>query len=439
MAKKILSGIERIEIRSEDIEDILGKTPNQLVRYGISIIFAVILVVLVGSWFFKYPDVIKSTVTITTENPPAALMARTGGKIQQILVTDNQQVEKGDYLVVIENPANYQHMFRLAKQIDSVKLYLISYDPSYLVNFDTYYSLGEIQSSFATFLKHYLDYQHFSKQNLYQKKIQALYEQTHKYNAYYNSQDSRKRLMEDELNIGKQQYNRDSSLYANNTISKVELEQSQSTLLQKKYQAEGVRTELANTKIQIAQLNQSIIDQQLEYENQKKQLELILNEAYNNLLGQIAQWEQNYVLKAPINGKVVFNQFWSVNQNVQAGNQVLTIVPNFSERLVGKIELPIQGSGKVKVGQRVNIQLLNYPHMEYGMVEGVVKSKSLVSANNFYSVEVDLPNGLVSNYKKKLEFNQGMQGMVEIITDDVRLLERILKPLKSILKRNIAK
>jgi HlyD family secretion protein len=73
--------------------------------------------------------------------------------------------------------------------------------------------------------------------------------------------------------------------------------------------------------------------------------------------------------------------------------------------------------------------------MDYGIVSGVIKSKSLVASDNFYSLEVDLPEGLLTSYGKELEFSPEMQGSAEIITENIRLLERIFKPIKSLLKR----
>jgi HlyD family secretion protein len=162
---------------------------------------------------------------------------------------------------------------------------------------------------------------------------------------------------------------------------------------------------------------------------------LTLSQSYENLIGRIAQWEQSYLLKAPISGIVTFTKFWSINQNVKAGDKVVTVVPEEEGKIIGKVTLPIRGSGKVKVGQRVNIKFANFPHMDYGIVTGIIKSKSLVSSDNFYSLEVDLPNKLRTSYGKDLDFSQEMQGTAEIITEDIRLLERIFKPIKSILKR----
>jgi hypothetical protein len=74
--------------------------------------------------------------------------------------------------------------------------------------------------------------------------------------------------------------------------------------------------------------------------------------------------------------------------------------------------------------------------MEYGSIKGKVGSMSLVSDQEYYSVEISLPDGLKTSYNKDLKFNQGMTGQAEIITDELSLLVRIVNPIRSILKRN---
>jgi HlyD family secretion protein len=74
--------------------------------------------------------------------------------------------------------------------------------------------------------------------------------------------------------------------------------------------------------------------------------------------------------------------------------------------------------------------------MEYGMVRGVVKSKSLVPSGDAYIIEIDLPEGLITLYGKKLEFTQNMQGTAEIITEDIRLLQKIVNPLHHLISNN---
>jgi len=103
--------------------------------------------------------------------------------------------------------------------------------------------------------------------------------------------------------------------------------------------------------------------------------------------------------------------------------------------------LPVARSGKVKAGQKVNIHLDNFPENEYGILRGRVQHISLVPAQTgtavYYAVEISLPNGLMTTYKKELPYLPNMQGQADIITEDLSLLERLVLPVKKILKESV--
>ncbi len=431
--EKELIDISNIELRSEEVQEILGYIPHWVVRWGISVFFIVICVVLVGSWFFKYPDIITSSIVITTVNPPAAIVANTSGKIQHLFVEDKQEVKKGQYLAIIENSVNHKQLMEIKNKLDSMRSFFIHFQPRDLKEFNKEYSLGELQSAYAGFLKTYSDYRAFIELDYHNKKISSLNEQLKQQKLLYERQKLQVKILEDDFNLSKQYYQRIESLYKDGVISQNDFESAKSAYLQKQYSLEGAKSNLESAEIQMFQIEQSVLDLQLKYKEQKNQLQILLTQAVENLNGQILLWEQHYVLKTPIDGVVSFTLFWSINQNVKAGDQVITVVPQGESQLVGKLILPAQGSGKVKIGQKVNIKLLNYPYVDFGMVRGIIESKSLVAADNNYHLEVSLPYGLRTNYGKDLVFQQEMQGIAEIITEDIRMLERIFKPIKAIL------
>ncbi|MDR2087107.1 MAG: HlyD family efflux transporter periplasmic adaptor subunit, partial [Dysgonamonadaceae bacterium] len=177
--------------------------------------------------------------------------------------------------------------------------------------------------------------------------------------------------------------------------------------------------------------------QQIEKQNE---LHTQLQSLILQLKTGIQEWELNYVLRAPVTGKIVFTKYWIENQNVSSGEEVFTIVPNllFQSDVIGKAMLPIARSGKVKAGQKVNIRLQNFPENEYGILRGIVHKISLVPLQTgesaYYAVEIRLPNQLVTVYQKQLPALPNMQGQADIITDDISLLERLVFPVKKILK-----
>ena len=163
----------------------------------------------------------------------------------------------------------------------------------------------------------------------------------------------------------------------------------------------------------------------------------MLNETFLNLNAQINFWRNDYLLISPVEGTVTFTKFWSENQSVMKDEPVLSIVPFETGDIVGRINLKMQRSGKVLTGQKVNIKLSGYPYLEYGMVRGIVETKSLVPAGDAYIIEVGLPSGLTTLYGRKLDFTQNMQGNAEIITDDdLRLLQRVINPFRYLASKN---
>jgi HlyD family secretion protein len=433
------SNLEETEVRSEEVQDILGRVPSWITRNGTIMIYSVLLVLIIGSWVFKYPDIIVAPIVVTSENPPAKLLARVDGKITDIYVTDKQKVEAGQLLARIESPLNYEDLCDLKLHLKWLVPFLTSFDPARKTIFKAKYSLGEIQTQYTDFLKKYQDYLSFAERNYYPKKLKSLAEQVKMSLTYYERQQERRKIMEEETGVSRNKFLRDSILYKKGVVSLEEYEKSKGDFLARQSELQDMRTILAETQLKINEADQAVIDKVNQAEQEKKTLQLAMTEAYNNLTGAIDVWELNYLVKSPVVGEVTFSKFWSKNQNVAKGEIVFTVIPSAESRLVGKVQLKRIGSGKVKPGQRVNIKFDNYPYMEYGMVEGKVNRISMVPTNDYYALEVDLPKGLVSTYGKTFEFNNEIQGSSEIVTEDLRLIQRIFNPIKSLFKERVAR
>jgi HlyD family secretion protein len=159
-------------------------------------------------------------------------------------------------------------------------------------------------------------------------------------------------------------------------------------------------------------------------------------------LGEIREWKRIYLLIAPISGKVAMTRVWSPQQYVNANEDVLTLVPSSKDdtqktpaNIIGKALLPIEGAGKVKVGQAVHIRLDGFPYQEFGSIEAVVRAVSLVPQQDNYLVEIGINTAnLVTTYGKTLPFRQEMQGTARIITEDRRIIHRIFNTIESLFK-----
>jgi len=422
------------EIRSEDVEDILGRVPGWVTRNGILMLFILIFILLLGAWLFKIPEVKRAEIYVTSMQPPADIEARTTGKVEHLLVSDNEEVNAGKVLAVLENPADYEDVIRLKNLLESVKLPAENIPRvRFPENGDA--ELGTIQETYASFYKNYSEYWEFLELDYHQRKIELLQKEYEKYITYSQFLDQRAETLKEEYELAEKQYLRDSTLYQQGVMSESDFEGTKSRMLVKRADWQETLSLKAENEIKIAGINDQVLEMELRQQEQEAALSASLGEALNKLTAAVAAWEKQYLIIAPISGVVTFNSIWSEYQNVKVGEKVMTIVPDNHKGILGKIRLPMKGAGEVEPGDHVNIRFENYPYLKYGMVKGQVSNVSRVPQDDYYDVEVTLPDGLNTYYNIEIEFRQNMQGEAEIITDEMRLLQRIFNPVRSSISR----
>jgi hypothetical protein len=89
------------------------------------------------------------------------------------------------------------------------------------------------------------------------------------------------------------------------------------------------------------------------------------------------------------------------------------------------IKVPVSQSGRIKVGQQVNISIEGYSNSEYGFVKGVVNGNLSKTVNQFFLVEADLTKGLTTTNRKSLKITDELRGTAQIYTDNRSIFERL--------------
>lgn len=427
-----------IELRSDEFQEIVQQSPRWMIRSGISLILGIIILLVLGSYFFRYPDVINANIVVLSENPPAYLAARTTARIDSIIVTDQQIVSDNQIIAILESTANFEDAMKLKDMLLRMEPFMLAFDTLNSIQPETDLQLGDIQSDYSSFVRLYNDYFAFLRLKLYPKKIKALRQQVSMNRIYYNRLWAQKQDMESDYRLASSQFKRDSLLQLKGVLSDLDIEKSKTLFISKKYNLNVARTKLAETQSANLKLDQEVVDAEMEFADQKKKAQNSLIEAMNVLKSRLAYWEQSFIIRTPIEGKVSFTNFWSKNQQVKKDEIVFTIIPEKQSQIIGRISLPVKGAGKVSVAQKVNIRFENFPYMEYGYIKGTVKNISLIPNNENYIVEVELPQDLMTNYNIPLKFSQEMKGSAEIITEDLRLIQRFINPVKSLLKHRVS-
>jgi multidrug resistance efflux pump len=426
---------KEIELRSEEVQEVMSQIPAWILRRGITMLFIIVLLLLIGSWFFKYPDVIRAEITVTSLEPPANIITRSAGKIDTIYVTNNQRVVSNSPLAVIQNPANSNDMLLLVQMMREWDTFGYSERNVQKILTGKPMALGTIQSVFASFLTSLNDYQNYKTLNYYPQKIASQRQQLVVQREYYSRIIRQEPVIREQFRTSKNIFDRDSVLLAKNVISGNEYDISKNSFLQNKQAYLSFNASLKQSELQLMQGEENLLDLQQQATELERKFQLSLQNAVEALNAQIKVWERDYLLVSPIDGIVTQMGIWSSNQNVNAGETVFTVIPSQQDTPKGKAMLPIQGAGKVKIGQRVNVRINNFPDQEFGYLIGQVESVSSVpTAEGFYVLEIKFPSGMRTNYEKVLPITQQMIGSADIITEDLRLLERFLMPLKKTFK-----
>ena len=410
----------------------MGHPPGTILRWGNITILVVFILFILFLWLIKYPDTIPAPVEITTVNPPVTLVSKLTGRIKNLYVRDKDEIKTGKLIAVMETAASIDDMNRLKQVIDTIR------DPERILqsSLPEFTELGEIQSYWGSFLKSLSDFNNYNLNDYYGNKIKSLTEEIDGILVYIGRVKVKENLYEENQSLEVRKFKRDSLLHLNGVYSESELEKSRQALIRLNIELQQVRLDHSAKSIELAEKRQLLLDYKIKKLEEREKYYSVLHESFLNLKAQLKIWENNYLLVSPISGTVTFTKFWSENQIVNKDEPVLSIVPLETGDYVGRINLKMNRSGKVKAGQEVNIKLSGYPYLEYGMVKGTVKSISLVPSGDSYVIELLLPSGLTTLYGKKLNFTQNMQGTAEIITEDLRLLQKISNPFRYLISKN---
>jgi len=417
---------------SEPVREIMGKPPGRILRWGTTIMIAVFVFFILFAWLIRYPDIIPAPVEITTTNPPVTLVSKITGHINTFLVKEREKVYGGQIVAVMETTAAINEIELLKQTIDTIKQpEQISYRTLPLFS-----KLGELQAYYGTFLKNLSDLNNYVINDFYGSKILSLTNEVAGIQEYISRLSVKEKLFAENQRLEARKYKRDSLLFRDKVIAETDLERSHQLLLRVSIELQTARLDHSAKSIELAEKRQQLQENRITGISEKEKLITSLRESFLNLKAQINSWENTYLLVSPVEGVVSFTKFWSANQSVVRDEPVVSIVPVEAGSFLGRINLKMQRSGKVKTGLLVNIKLSGYPYLEYGIVRGRVKSKSLVPSGDAYVIDIELPEGLTTLYGRQLDFTQNMQGTAEIITENQRLLQKIVNPFRYMISKN---
>lgn len=417
------------EIRSDEVQEILSSIPHWLIRWGITVVFGLVVLLLFLSWFIKYPDTINGKVTLTTEKPVIRLVAKQPGIIQDLKYSDNSVINQGDNILTISSQLSQEGKDFLVTFTKDINRALDAEDYSALRSDMCPYPIGEIHLDFNELRRKLMELKNLTSVQYAQRKGTDISKQITHYKDLITATKRQLDIAENQEKIESEQLKTDLELYNNGAISRKEYEASEKNFLSVKSITENHRKTLILYDITIAELSSEINSLQLEFETEHQQLIQEITILNRQIQEALNTWKSNYVLSAPISGTIVYINNIDENRFVKSQEELIAIIPQ-NEIIIGQIKIPSAGMGKIQIGQSVKLKLDKYPSDQFGSIEGKVTAIDLLPNEDVYDVSIELTNGLTSNRGEKLAFSPEMTGTAEIITEDLRVIDRILNTFR---------
>lgn len=424
--------IDNLQLRSEEVQEIITTPPAWLIRWGITLVFIITCGLIFLSFFIKYPDFIMSRVIVTTVKPTEKMMARTSGQIDTIWVDNGEKVTAGQPLAAIKSTADLPSVLFLKKLLDEVPF---GERNGYFFPIDSLSNvvLGEIEIAFVEFERSYMEFKLLEKLQPSLVQLEGNRQSIQEIHERLTSQLAQKEILARKVSLVRSDFERNKSLFEDGAISAKEVESRELEYLQIQEQVNGMTISISQLQEALVNAGQTLKSTQVSKEQDESRALINMIQSYHGLKRAVKEWEHNYVLVSSTDGEVSFQGVWGEHQFVQAGAHVFSILPDQRSELLGKMIVSSQNTGKISMGQRVLIKLDNFPFQQFGTLRGEVGSISVSpDEEGNYVVYSSLPEGTKTSYGKEIQLNQELLGTAEIITEDLSVADRLFFKLKSV-------
>jgi BMFP domain-containing protein YqiC len=303
--------------------------PTAFSKWVAAAIITFTILLFIFGWVIKYPDVVTGQIKINSNTAPVKLPAHISGKIEILGFNAQDAVKEGEYIAVIQNPANTDDVRKIASLMDK-------FDPNEseslkqaVTLFPEKVSLGELNMKYYSFLSSLKSIIDYSDDNVYEQQQISLVDGIKWREKILNETKNALSISTENLEISEKWLDKYSSLNKDLVSTyEFEIDRSRIELLSARQNNQNLVKEIASVEMQITESENKLSQLSVERREKERQLHLDLFASYHELNDQIKQWEQTYVLKAPFDGQVEFLKFWANDQLLLIG-----IISSFSVSL----------------------------------------------------------------------------------------------------------
>jgi multidrug efflux pump subunit AcrA (membrane-fusion protein) len=408
---------------SDDMQDIITAVPSWLLRWGITLFFGILVLIIGLSAMIRYPDIIKAQLKVDSPNSPKPVVSKISGKLVKLMVVENEIVATGQPLAYLESTANHAKVLTLLANLKTLQEQVLQNKTvgQVLFNGTGNIQFGELQSAYQAFFQEYLTYKSSVENGFLVKKKSYLQKDLVYLTKQQQQLTAQMAIEQKDYNLADDEYQMHKKLEQQRVETPAELRQQESKYLSKKSPLVQTESAIITADNNYAAKQKDI----LELDNQLQEDKAKFLQALNSLISTAEDWKSKYVLNASQPGKLTFAGIVQENQVLMPNQEVFYINPG-NEQFFGEMTIRQDNMGKVKEGQEVLIKLRSYPFEEYGMIRGRIKHISEVPyKDSIFMSKVDFKIKDSSDLKKPIHLKQGMMADAEIVTQDATMLQRL--------------
>ncbi len=421
---------DNIEYLSGEVKEILATPPSWVATWGTCVLIGTIVLMGFAGFMFHFPDIVTGNVIISTETPPISVIAQKSDYVAEVRVLNNARVNSGDILAVFPSSANYENVQKLEADMENIGQLdiekLRNYNPS------TGLSIGELEQSYSNFLTALELVPLDNSGEVDYATVIAVESLNSQYQRQLQSMEAKLKSSNAELIALKKEFENAVRQYANSvdTTDALIVFNLNTAIKKKDAEIKSTLLEIEKVKGEISKSNVRRLQAQTQADKGAGEAIFQLNQKLDELKREIKSWKEKYLITAPGSGIVQFYTDLKAKDYVNGGDILFNIMPETdTEKYVGKVNLPVAKSSKVKKGQVVNIKFERYDFREQGTVRATVSKVYPVAKDNAFYADLTLDKGLVSTLNHKLDFYQNMVGKAEIITEDKTFISKLFENL----------
>jgi len=415
--------IYRLNDRSEEVAELISRIPGWMVRWGTITISLLLAGLLIAAWEIRYPDIVSGTFRLSSDNMPRAIYTRMDGKLVRLFVHNGSRVKEGQVLAYMESTGNHQEIARLDTVLQQMYKAVTAGDAENTAWPDPrqFNRLGEIQADFQRFGASLAEFSNYLRGGYYNRKKTILQQELADLQSLAASLEKQEKFQDRNRQLAVEEYTMHQKLAAQRVIAPNELKQAESRELSRMLPAEQAKAALIQNNNEQKEKQKELLD----LDNQAAQYRSTFLQQLNTFRSTIDEWKSKYLVTAPLAGTVYFSTVIQENQYLPERQLLFSIAPP-GNGYFGELALSQQNFGKIKLHQRVLVKFAGYPFEQYGYVPGEIAGISDAPVNDsIFLARVNLPQGLKTNYRQPVVYKNGLLATGEVVTADVRLLQRL--------------